>query len=294
MVTPFKADGQRVHEPGVRQLVERLAGQGVHGILVGGTTGEVWALDDEQWALLVRWAVEKAAGRMVVYANISQASTAAAVERARLAERLGADAIVSLTPYYLALGQGEIVRHFQAVAAATALPVLIYQYPGIVKVTIAPPTLVELARIPNVVGMKDSLADVTEFRHLVSLLRSDQRDFRLFLGTDVLTDVVVLIGGQGTVPSLGNIGAAFMVEAYEAAVAGEWQRSAAAQAKADALLPVYRVAGETQVGGIIAGLKCALNMLGVEAGPTAPPLLPCDGAQTRAVEDILRKAGLMT
>ena len=113
MVTPLNEDGETVCEAGVRQLLEWLVEGGVHGIFVGGTTGEVWALDDEQWARLVSSTVEACGGRTLVYAGVSQPSTTGAVVRTRQAERLGADVVVSLPPYYVTLGQEEVIRLFQ-------------------------------------------------------------------------------------------------------------------------------------------------------------------------------------
>ena len=294
MVTPLRADGVTVHETGVHQLVERLVTQGVHGVFVGGTTGEVWALDDEQWSRLVRFAKEALAGRVPLYVGVSHPSTAGAVARARLAEQLGADVLVSLAPYYIPPGQADIVRHFRALADASALPIIIYQYPGIVKASISLATYVELAKISGIVGVKDSLADVTEFHHMILTLRGDGQDFRLFLGTDVLGNAAVMMGAQGLVPSLSNVAAPYIVGAYEAALAGDWERSRTIQAKASAMKAIYRVvSGDGPFDGFLAGLKGALTLLGVEAGPPAAPLRACTAAEAEALADILQRGGLL-
>jgi 4-hydroxy-tetrahydrodipicolinate synthase len=295
MVTPLHADGVTVHEAGVHQLVERLVTHGVHGVFVAGTTGEVWALDDEQWSRLVRFTREALRGRAPLYAGVSHPSTAGAVARARLAEQLGADIIVSLAPYYISPGQADIVRHFQALANATALPILVYQYPGIVKASISLATYVELAKIPGVVGVKDSQADVTEFHHMLLTLRGDGEDFRLLLGTDVLGNVAVMMGAQGLVPGLGNVAANYIVESYAAALAGDWQRSVAVQAQVSAIKAIYQVvSGDGPFDGFLAGLKGALALLGVDAGPPAAPLRPCTAAEAEAIADILRCGGLLS
>ena len=294
MVTPLRADGVTVHDAGVHQHVERLIGQGVHGIFVGGSMGEVWALDDAQWERLVSVAVAACRGRTPLYVGVSHASTAGAVARTKRAAQLGADVVVSLAPYYTQPSQVDIVRHFRALAEASDLPVLIYQFPGIVKTSITLTTYTQLAEIPGVVGVKDTQADITEFRSMVEVLRADGRDFRLFLGTDILTDVAVFLGAQGSVPSMGNIAAPLLVEAYEAAVAGDWAASAAANRRINVLRAIYRVAAtEAWFDGGLAGLKCALNLLGIEAGPPAPPLRPCDAQETAAVTEILRIGGLL-
>lgn len=295
MVTPLSADGVTVHEAGVHQLVERLVTQGVHGVFVAGTTGEAWALNDEQWARLVRFTREALQGRAPFYVGVSYPSTSGAVARARMAEELGADVIVSLAPYYIAPGQADIVRHFQALAEATTLPILIYQYPGIVKTSISLATYLELAKIPGVVGAKDSQADITEFYQMVLALRENGQDFRLLLGTDILGNVAVMLGAQGLVPGLGNVAPSYVVEAYEAAAAGDWQRSLDLQAKASRIRAIYQVMeGEGPLDGLLAGMKCALALLGVEAGPPAPPLRPCTDAESEAIADILRCGGLLS
>lgn len=295
MVTPFKADGRTVYEAGVHQLVDRLVGQGVHGVFVAGTTGEAWALDDEQFARLVRFAREAVAGRVPLYAGVSCPSTAGAMARARLAEQSGADVAVSLAPYYIPPGQADIVRHFQALAQATALPVIVYQYPGIVKASITLDTYQALAQIDGVAGVKDSLADATEFYHMILALRGNGQNFRLFLGSDVLTATAVQMGAQGTVPSISNIAAPYIVGAYEAALAGRWAEATAVQAKGSAMKSIYRVVRtDAPFDGFLAGLKAALALLGVEAGPPAAPLRPCASSEVTQIERILREGGLLT
>lgn len=294
LITPLHDDGVTVNTAALQQLVDRLIRQGAHGIFVGGTTGEVWALDDTQWERMVAAGVEACAGRVPFYAGVSHPSTAGAVARTRRAARLGVDVAVSLAPYYTPPSQADIVRHFAALAAAADLPILIYQFPGIVKTSITLPTYVELANIPGVVGVKDSQADVTEFRHMIERLRGDGRDFRLFLGTDALTDVAVLLGAQGTVPSIGNIAMPHLAETWAAAVAGDWQRSAAAQLKINRLKAVYKVAATESWGdGFIVGLKAALEILGIPAGPPAAPLQPCNAAQRAAIAALLREGELL-
>jgi 4-hydroxy-tetrahydrodipicolinate synthase len=295
MVTPLRADGVSVHEAGVHQLVNRLVADGVHGVFVGGTTGEVWALDDEQWSRLVRFSYEALAGRLPLYVGVSHGSTAGAVARVRRAEQMGADVIVSLAPYYIAPGQADIVRHFQALGHATSLPIIVYQYPGIVKSSIALDTYQELAKIPNVVGVKDSQADVTEFYQMIMALRGDGRDFRLLLGTDILGHVAVLLGAQGLVPGLGNVAGRFIVDGYTRALAGDWQGSLAASAQAQAIRAIYRhIPGDGPFDGFLAGLKGALNLLGVEAGPPAAPLRACTAAEAEGLAAILRSGGLLS
>jgi len=294
LVTPLHEDGVTVNTAALQQLVDRLIRQGAHGIFVGGTTGEIWALDEVQWERMVVAGVEACANRVPFYAGVSHPSTAGAVARVRRAAKLGVDVVVSLAPYYTPPSQIDIIRHFTALAQVGDLPVLIYQFPGIVKTSITLPTYEALADIPNIVGVKDSQADVTEFRHMIERLRADGRDFRLFLGTDALTDVAVLLGAQGTVPSIGNIAMPHLAEAFAAAQASDWPRSAAAQLKINRLKAVYRVAATESWGdGFIVGLKAALEILGVPVGPPAAPLRACNADERQQIAALLRAAELL-
>ena len=281
MITPLCEDGVTVHEAGVHQLVERLVTDGVHGVFVAGTTGEAWALDDEQWSHLLRFSSDALKGRLPLYVGVSQPSTAGAVSRTRMAADLGADIVVSLAPYYIPPSQDDVIRHFQTLADVSSVPVLIYQFPDIVRTSINLDSYVEMAKHPNIAGVKDSQADVTAFYQMVLKLRGDGQDFRLLLGTDVLGFTAEMMGAQGFVPGLANI--------------GDWERSLAIQKKATNVRKLYQVVpGEVIFDGMIAGMKAALKLLGVEAGPPAAPLRACTNAEEEQIADILRNGGLLS
>ncbi len=293
MVTPFEPDGQTVSEQGAHALVDFVIEQGAHGIFVAGTTGESAALNDVQWQRLVRFTVAATNKRVPVLAGVTAPTTALTTVRARWAAEAGADVVVSTIPYYYPPSQREIVDHFHAIAQATTLPVLLYNIPQTTKIGITLDSYLQLARHPQIVGLKDSAGNVTEFRKALLALRADGRDFRMFFGTDQLTDVAVLIGAQGTVPSLGNIAARDLGAAYDAAIAGDWATSAAHQQRAIALTRIYDVSRDAHQTGIIVGLKCALNLMGIPVGPPAAPMRALNADETRQVAEILRAHGLL-
>jgi 4-hydroxy-tetrahydrodipicolinate synthase len=292
MVTPLEADGATVSERGVEMLVEFVVAQGVHGLFVAGTTGEGAALDDVQWGRLVAETGRALRGRRPLLAGVLGPTTAHAVARARRAADLGADAVVATAPYYYPPDADELLRHFRAVADATPLPVVLYTIPQTTKVDIPLAVCRELAADLRVIGLKDSSGDVTRFRRWVGVLRAGGRDFRMLLGTDLLTDVAVLVGAQGTVPSLGNVAGRGLVAVFDAASSGDWATAARRQDELSALTRIYDLAGPPP-GGIIAGLKCALNLLGIPVGPPAPPIRPVDPQGARHIEGLLRESGLL-
>jgi 4-hydroxy-tetrahydrodipicolinate synthase len=293
LVTPFLADGYTVSEKGVHDLIDFVLAQGVHGVFVAGTTGEVAALDDVQWRRLVQFSVEACGGRVPVLAGAIAPATSQAAARARWAADLGADAVVATVPYYYPPSPREILAHYRAVVSATSLPVVLYNIPQLTKVGIDLDLYQQLPQIPRVIGLKDSSGDITQFRRAVLSLRTHGNDFRMLLGSDHLTDVAVLIGAQGTVPSLANVAGHYLVAAYEAATAGDWASSARHQEEALAITRIYEVSPDARQTGIIVGLKCALNLLGIEVGPPAAPMHALDADQTRQVETILREAHLL-
>lgn len=295
MVTPFEADGVTVSLTGTRCLVEHLVAQHVHGLFVAGTTGEAPALDTEQWARLVGETAAAVNGRVPLLAGVSAPTTSAAVQRARLATELGADALVATVPYYFSPSQRDIVAHYQAIAAASPLPLVLYDIPSITKVGIAQATYLELARLPSVIGFKDSSGDLHAARRTIWALEDAGRPLRALLGTDALTDLAILAGAHGTVPSLGNVAPGLLVAGYQAAVSGRWQESAAIQRQVQQLTAIYTVGRDMMpVAGMLAGTKCALDLLGVPCGPPAAPLRPLDEEERSAVAAILKAADLLT
>lgn len=293
MATPLERDGRRVNATGVRELVEHLVVGGVHAVFVAGTTGEGPALEVQEWTRLVRTAVEASRGRVPVLAGVLAPATAPAVALARTAADLGVDAVVATAPYYYAYSHDEVLSHLQAVAHAASVPVLLYNIPQNTRNAVSMPVCEQLAALPAFVGLKDSSGDLDGFRAWAPALRRRNPNFRLLLGTDHLVDVAVLLGADGVVPSLANVVPRLLVEAFEAASTGDRAGCASKTDRITQLMELYRVRAPQQAG-IVVGIKCALEALGLPAGPPAAPGLPPEDRERRAVADVLRRAGVAT
>ncbi|MDQ7801997.1 MAG: dihydrodipicolinate synthase family protein [Armatimonadota bacterium] len=293
MATPLERDGRRVNPTGVRELVEHLVGGGVHAVFVAGTTGEGPALEVQEWARLVRTAVESVRGRVPVLAGVLAPATGPAVALARTAAELGADAVVATAPYYYPYSDDEILFHLRAVADAAELPVLLYNIPQNTRNAVSMGLCEQLAGSPEFVGLKDSSADLDSFRAWAPALRRQDPDFRLLLGTDHLLDVAILLGADGVVPSLANVVPRLLVEAFEAASAGDRVGCSSKIGRITQLMALYRVRAPQQAG-IVTGIKCALEALGLPAGPPAAPSLPPQDRERRAVADVLRRLEVTT
>ena len=293
MATPLEQDGRRVNASGVQQLVEHVVAGGVHAVFVAGTTGEGPALEPQEWARLVRAAVEASRGRVPVLAGVLAPATAPAVALARTAADLGVAAVVATAPYYYAYSDGEIRSHLRAVADAAGVPVLLYNIPQNTRNAVSMRVCEQLAGSPAFIGLKDSSGDLGSFRAWAPALRRRDPNFRLLLGTDHLVDVAVLLGADGVVPSLANVVPRLLVEAFEAASAGDRAGCVSKIDRIRQLMDLYEVRAPQQAG-IVVGIKCALEVLGLPAGPPAAPGLPPEDGERRTVAELLRRTGVAT
>lgn len=231
MLTPLTAS-ESVDEGSLRRLVDFLIGAGVHGIWVMGTTGEFAGLPETERARAVQATIEQVNGRVPVIANIGDSSTGLALRHARRAAEAGADALALTPPHYYPHSMDEMLTHFRTMKEAFPdLPLLVYNIPQTVKVKMTLPTTLQLAREGTVQGIKDSQNDLRWFRMLAMGIRAEglEHRFRLFLGTRILIDAALIIGGHGAIPATSNIAPAAAADAWEAAVRGDFDAAARAQ-----------------------------------------------------------------
>ena len=218
LITPFTRAGA-LDEPAVRRLARRQVDAGVHVLVPCGTTGESPTLSASERRRVVEISVEEAAGRALVLAGAGGYDTHEVVESAREMEKAGAHGILSVTPYYNKPTPEGLFQHYSAVAGATALPVVLYNVPGRTGCNIDPATLVRLATIPNVVGVKEASGNITQ---MAEICRSVPPDFLVLSGDDVITLPLMSIGGRGVISVASNEVPAEMVQMVEAAERGDF------------------------------------------------------------------------
>ena len=228
MVTPLD-DQERVDVASVRKLVNFLIDNGVHGLWPMGTTGEFAALDARQREAAIAATVEAARGRVPIIANIGDGGTGTTIQHARVAQRLGVDAISATPTYYYLHSQDEMLTHYRAIRQSVDLPLFIYNFPQMVKVRLEVSTALKLAEEGTVNGIKDSQNDLQWFRALMTATRERELPFRGFLGTRTLIDAGIVVGAHGAIPSVSNVAPRLCVEMYEAAVRGDFARAARIQ-----------------------------------------------------------------
>ncbi len=200
LVTPFTERGE-VDYHALRALVEWQIAEGIDFLVPCGSTGEAQTLDEAERERVVAQVVEVAAGRVPVMAGASSNDTSRAVAEARRMCRVGADYILTATPYYNKPGQGGLYRHFTAVADASPKPICLYNVPGRTAVNLQPAIALQLAEHPNVMGIKEASGDLAQ---IMRILRSRPEDFSVLSGDDWLTLGVVAAGGDGLVSVASN------------------------------------------------------------------------------------------
>ncbi|MGA8707263.1 MAG: 4-hydroxy-tetrahydrodipicolinate synthase [Steroidobacteraceae bacterium] len=217
IVTPMHLDGA-IDWPAWERLLARHIGAGTSGVVVGGTTGESATLSDAELLALVERARMKLGGRAALIAGAGSSSTAATVERARRLSAAGADALLVVTPAYNKPTQEGLYRHFEAVAAASALPIVLYNVPSRTAVDMLPATVARLAKLPRVVAVKEAVPSMERVRELVA---QTPGDFTVLSGDDATAAAAVANGAKGVISVTANVMPEAMAQLMAAALRGE-------------------------------------------------------------------------
>ncbi|AEV38123.1 Dihydrodipicolinate synthase [Pseudovibrio sp. FO-BEG1] len=276
LVTPFK-DG-KVDEKAFREFVDWQIKQGTHGLVPVGTTGESPTLSFDEHKRVIQMAVEVSAGRVPVMAGAGSNNPVEAIEFAQHAQEVGADAILSVTPYYNKPNQAGLKAHFKAIAASVDLPIFIYNIPGRSIIDMESQTMAELFHeVDNIVGVKDAtanLARASEQRHLCG------KDFIQLSGEDITALGFNAHGGNGCISVTANIAPALCSQFQEACLAGDYATALSIQ---DRLAPLHQA---LFIEPNPAGPKYALSLLGKMENELRLPLVQV----TEETQDSIRKA----
>jgi len=221
IVTPMHEDGRLDFER-FKALVDFHVEQGTDGIVVVGTTGESPTVDFDEHKELIRLAVAHARGRIAIVAGTGGNSTVEAIELTQSAKNAGADACLSVVPYYNKPTQEGLYRHFRTIAEAVEIPLILYNVPGRTVADLANDTTLRLAQIPNIVGIKDATGNIERGS---DLLRRAPKEFMVFSGDDASGIALMLLGGRGIISVTANVAPKLMHEMCAAALAGEVKRA---------------------------------------------------------------------
>lgn len=282
IVTPMAEDGS-LDLAAMRSLVDWHVAEGTDAIVVVGTTGESPTVNVEEHCALIETVVKQAAGRVPVIAGTGANSTAEAIELAEFAKKAGADAHLSVVPYYNKPTQEGQYQHFKAIAEKVELPMILYNVPGRTVADMSNDTAIRLAAVPNVIGIKDATGDINRGCDL--LLRAPA-DFAVYSGDDPTAAALMLFGGKGCISITSNIAPKLMHEMCAAAIARDTDKAVQLQMK---LLPLHR-AVLAEPNPIPA--KWALNKMGKIPAGLRLPLVPMTDAAVPTVTAALAHAGI--
>ncbi|WP_329134390.1 dihydrodipicolinate synthase family protein [Streptomyces sp. NBC_01476] len=293
LCTPLTEDGE-VDTRSLERLTAFQLDAGVHGLFVGGSTGEVAQLTDTDRDTALRTVVATAAGQVPVLAGAIDTGTRRVLEHARRAQALGADAVVVTAPFYVGVGEAEVRAHYEMLHAALDLPLVAYDIPSNVGFKLPSGLVTELAQRKVIVAVKDSSGDLEGFQRVLDGAAATGLD--CLTGSETLADLAMARGADGIVPGLGNVDPHGYVRLYEAARAGDFAAARAEQRRLTALFTIVEIADRSRVGrisGALGAFKAALVARGVIDHPrTQSPLLPLTEQETRSVADRLAAAGL--
>lgn len=282
LITPFR-DG-KVDEAAFQDFVDWQIKQGTHGLVPVGTTGESPTLSHEEHRLVVSLTVEVAKGRVPVIAGAGSNSTEEAIALTRHAKQIGADAALVVTPYYNKPSQEGLYQHYKAIHDAVDLPIIIYNIPGRSVIDMSVATMARLAKLPNIVGVKDATAD------LVRPLRTRVEigpDFCQLSGEDATATAFLAQGGVGCISVTGNVAPALCAQMQNAWAAGDMAEMTRIR---DLLMPLHHA---MFVETSPAPVKYAASLLGKSTPDVRLPLVPCSAEGRVAVEEAMRKVGLI-
>lgn len=292
MVTPL-ADRDALDVAGLERLVEHILAGGVHGLFILGTMGEAPSLSHRLRHELVDRVCARVNRRVPVLVGIIDTSFVEALGLARKAADAGADGLVLPAPHYYPAGQPELLEFLRHLVPQLPLPAFLYNLPNYPRPMFDPETVqIAAAEMPGIVGLKDSSANMTYFRHL-QFLMADRPDFALLMGPEMLLAETVLLGGHGGICGGANLLPRLYVDLYEAACAGDMARVQTLHRKVTELArTIYRV-GRFE-SSFLKGLKCALSCLGICSDFLAEPLHRFRGPERDIVQRHITDLGITT
>ena len=284
MVTPLTKD-YKVNYTVLRKLIDFLIDGGVHGIFAIGTTGEFYALNNAEYQEILETTVDQVKGRVPVYAGANAIGSRESSALAKIAEKAGVTALSVLTPYFITVDQNELYNHFASIAGSTSLPIVLYDNAPKTHLGIKPATVEKLAKIPNIVGIKDSTGDLTNSAEIIH--RTKGMEFHVMMGRDSLIHAGLAYGASGAVAATANVAPKLVSGLYNKYMSGDISGALEDQYK---LVPL-RIA--FNLGSFPVVIKEALELIGIEAGPCAMPTGPMKAEDREQLIKILKELKLI-
>jgi len=285
LVTPFRRDGG-IDEPALQSLVNWQIESGIDFLIPCGTTGEAATLSESEWLRVIEVVVETAAGRVPVFAGCTHNATYEAVARVKKLHRVrGVTGALTANPYYNKPGQEGQYQHFRAIAEATDLPVLLYNIPGRTGANLEPATVLRLAEVKNVIGVKESSGNIAQITELIT---TAPLGFKVFAGDDSVALPVIALGGAGLVSVASNVIPTQMAKMVRAALHNDWDGARKINRQYFRLMQAHFWEASP------APVKAVLQMIGRGEDVLRLPMVRVSDATRRKLEALASELGLMT
>ena len=282
IVTPMNEQG--VEYVNFEKLIDWQIKEGINAIVVAGTTGEGSTLTDAEHRAVLKFAVDKIAGRVPVIAGTGSNDISYAIELTKYACEIGADAMLVVTPYYNKATQNGLIKSFTAVADASTKPIILYNVPSRTGCNITPETCAELAKHPNIVAIKEASGNISQIAKLASLVGGD---FDIYSGNDDQIVPLMSLGGKGVISVLSNVIPKETVRICDSFFAGNVKESAALQLKyIDLIDALFSEVNPIPVKAAVAAMGFGENYLRL-------PLTPMEAAHEKVLLDIMRKNNII-
>lgn len=277
LVTPFKED-HTIDEDALRRFVDFQISAGIDFLVPCGTTGESPTLNDDEHRRVVHIVIEEARSRVPVIAGAGGNNTAHVIKLARECERLGANGLLSVSPYYNKPTQEGLFQHFKAIAEATSLPIILYNVPPRTNVNILPDTVARLSEIPNIIGVKEASGDISQIAEIITRVPAS---FKVLSGDDSMTLPLIAVGGVGLISVASNEAPRQMTALTLACLEGNWNEARRLNRELWALMKANFI--ETSPGPV----KAALAMMGKIKEVYRLPMVPVKQETKEKLREVL-------
>lgn len=270
MITPFDQE-QRINEAATRQLVNKLISSGVSGIFILGTNGEFHVLSEAEKLEFAAIVMDAVGQRVPVYVGVGGNSTGDTILLARKMEELGADALSIITPYFVPLTQREVITHYKAIAASVQLPIVLYNIPKNTGIHIEAATVQELAKVDNIIGIKDSSGKLENIEGYIQAAKG--QNFVVLSGSDSLILKALQTGAAGAIAATANLIPELDVSIYNYFMEGNVEAAEQAQRELEVLRSVLKL------GTLPSVLKKSVELSGIPVGPARAPVAEANGEE---------------
>ncbi len=283
IVTPFK--NNKIDEEALRELVNFQIENGIMGIIPCGTTGESATLSYEEHKRVIKIVIEEVNKRVPVIAGTGSNNTTEAIELTQSAKEIGADAALLITPYYNKPTQEGLYEHYKKIAETVNLPLIMYNVPGRTAVNMLPETVAKLAKIPNIMGIKDATGSLNTLSEMIMLTEGEE--FYFLSGDDFIYYPFLCVGGHGVISVVANIAPKLMREVYEAVKNNDLEKGKKLHQK------VYKLAKAMFLQTNPIPVKKALYLMGKIEDEIRLPLVSMSGEPLNKLKEILTSEGII-